>query len=68
MVHNSGRTDRRTTRRGRKHSFPYEELQGTPIWNRVDRAIKMLLKNGDLELTTSREYVVGYICRKIGRS
>jgi len=34
----------------------------------VDRAIKALLKNGDIELTTRREYVVGYICHKIRSS
>lgn len=68
MVHNSGRTDRRTSSRSKKHSHPYEELERTPMWNRVDRAIKALLKNGDLELTTHRKYVVGYICHKIGGS
>jgi hypothetical protein len=67
MVHNSGRPDRRTSRQSRKHHHPYEELEGTPVWNRVDRAVKALLKNGDLELTTRREYVVGYICQNIGR-
>jgi hypothetical protein len=44
------------------------ELEGTPVWNSVDRAIKALLKNGDVELTTRREYVVGYICHKIRSS
>jgi hypothetical protein len=68
MAHNSGRTGRRTSRRGRKRSHPYEEFARTPIWNRVDQAIKMLLKNGDLELMTRREYVVGYLCQRIGKA
>jgi len=70
MVHNSGRTDRRISNShpSRKHTHSYAELEGTPVWNSVDRAIKALLKNGDIELTTRREYVVGYICHKIRSS
>jgi hypothetical protein len=70
MVRNSGRTDRRisNSNRSRKHVHPYAELEGTPLWDNVDRAIKALLKNGDVELTTRREYVVGYICHKIRSS
>lgn len=66
MVHNSGRTDRKTSSQSRKNSHPYEGLERTPMWNRVDQAVKALLKNGDLELKTHRKYVVGYICHKIG--
>jgi hypothetical protein len=70
MADNSGRVGRRTISNGRhkKHGYPhpYKEFEGTPIWNRVNQAVAALLKNGDIQLTTRREYVVGYICRKVG--
>ena len=68
MAESSGRVARnRSSRIDRKVSrHPYQEFEGTPLWSRVDRAVATLRKNGDIELTTRREYVVGYICRAVG--
>ena len=64
---NSGRAGRKITnsRPPTKRTHPYENFEGTPMWKAVDRAIKALLRNRDIQLTTHREYVVGYICKQI---
>lgn len=35
------------------------------LWQQVDRAIAELEENDDLTITTSRPYVIGYICRAL---
>ena len=42
---------------------PYETYKHTPLWNVVDRGIADLVSNGDLEETTDRTYIVGYLCK-----
>ena len=46
-------------------SHPWQELEGTPLWNAVDAAIGELLDNGELPHTTSRAHVVGYLCARL---
>ena len=41
---------------------PYEEFEGNPVWRRLDAALQELERNGDVTLTTGREYVVGHLC------
>jgi hypothetical protein len=48
-------------------AFPYEIHRGTPVWKVVDKAISDLVENGDLAESTPREYIVGYICKKLQR-
>lgn len=43
---------------------PYKEYENTPIWSIVGQAITELVENNDIELQTSIEYVIGYICKK----
>jgi hypothetical protein len=45
--------------------FPYETYRGTKLWKNVDRATTDLAKNGDLVESTRRDYVVGFICKKL---
>jgi hypothetical protein len=47
--------------------FPYEAQRGTPVWEVVDRAINNLVDNKDIVETTQRDYIVGYICKKLER-
>jgi hypothetical protein len=56
----------RKTETSNERDHPYKAFQGTPLWKRVDRAISALVKNGDLQETTGREYIVGYICKMVG--
>ncbi len=45
--------------------FPYSQFAKTKLWKAIDKAIADLEKNQDLELTTNRKYVVGYLCKSI---
>lgn len=67
MGDSSGQMDRKIISKApsKKTAHPYEKLEKTPIWALVDRAIAALIKNKDIELTTRREYVVGYICKTL---
>ena len=44
---------------------PYEAYAGTATWSVVDRAIRELAENRDLEETTSHEHIVGYLCKAL---
>lgn len=44
---------------------PYKEYEQTQLWELIDNAIDDLVKNQDIELTTRKEYIVGYLFRKI---
>jgi hypothetical protein len=44
---------------------PYVALEGTPLWRVVDAALGELEANHDLEVTTARAYVVGYLCQRL---
>jgi hypothetical protein len=44
---------------------PYAEYEQTPLWRAIDAAISELERNRDVELTTAREYVIGYLCQQL---
>ena len=44
---------------------PYKEYEQTQLWELIDNVIDDLVKNQDIELTTRKEYIVGYLCKKI---
>jgi hypothetical protein len=43
--------------------FPYKELKKHAVWKVLDRGIKDLQANGDIEARTAREYIVGYLSK-----
>lgn len=47
--------------------FPYAKFVDTKLWKVIDKAIADLEKNSDLELTTHRKYIVGYLCKRLAR-
>lgn len=47
---------------------PYEMFVGTPLWDVINKGINDLVENKDIEETTNREYIVGYLCKKITES
>ncbi len=66
MADKSGRAGPRTrTKTTEPPSHPYEEYEGGPLWEAVDRAVGDLVSNGDLEEKTGRSYIVGYICKLV---
>ena len=44
---------------------PYTTFEGTPLWAAIDHEISALIRNGDLQLATARQYVVGSLCRRV---
>ncbi len=46
-----------------KSHHPYQEFEKHPIWKILNRGIKDLQSNGDLEEKTAREYIVGYLSK-----
>ena len=44
---------------------PYDKYKTSSEWTIVEKAIRNLMDNNDLELTTKEEYVVGYISKQL---
>jgi hypothetical protein len=44
---------------------PYEDFRGTELWRVVEQTIKDIVENDDLVEKTRRDYIVGYICKKL---
>ena len=42
-----------------------KHLEYTPLWAVINKGIEDLVKNNDIEETTNREYIVGYLCNLI---
>ncbi|WP_338325058.1 hypothetical protein [Planococcus koreensis] len=43
----------------------YEKYENTELWKKIDQALDELVENQDIEEITKREYIVGYICKKV---
>ena len=66
MANNSGPTDRRTrTNDASEPRHPYETHEGSELWKLISQGINDLVTNGDLEERTSREHIVGYLCKVV---
>ena len=44
---------------------PYQQYEKFPIWDALDRAIDELIKNGDVEEQTARQYIVGFLAKSL---
>ncbi len=44
---------------------PYDEYQGTALWQIISETINELGDNDDLEERTTHEHIVGYLCSKL---
>jgi hypothetical protein len=47
---------------------PYDAYKETSRWKSVDEAVSDLVKNKDIVEMTRRDYIVGYICKKLESS
>jgi hypothetical protein len=47
----------------KKH--PYQQYEKLPIWKALDNAVSELVRNGDLEEQTAREYIIGYLAKTL---
>ncbi len=46
----------------------YIRYQSEPAWRIIERGIRDLVRNTDLEERTPRQYVVGYLCKLLRES
>ncbi|WP_169793155.1 hypothetical protein [Planococcus kocurii] len=46
-------------------THPYEKYENTELWKKLDQVLDELVENQDIEEITKREYIVGYICKKL---
>ena len=46
-------------------SHPYIKLENTELWHAVERAVSMLEADKHLDITKSRESVIGFICHQL---
>jgi hypothetical protein len=49
------------------HVYPYARWEGTPLWSAIEKGIVDLVGNQDLIEKERREYIIGYICKIVGR-
>jgi hypothetical protein len=48
-----------------KARHPYQDYEKHPAWRTVERAVKALIKNGDIEARTDLKYIVGFLCKQL---
>ena len=46
-------------------SHPYKKFENTPLWAVINNGIDDLVENNDIEESTQRDYIVGYLCKLI---
>ena len=44
---------------------PYMQYEALRVWSVLDRAIDELVENKDLQETTARRYIVGFLCKAL---
>jgi hypothetical protein len=44
---------------------PYEMYMESQLWKNIDEAITDFVDNNDIVEKTRRDYIVGYICKKL---
>lgn len=47
---------------------PFLELEGTPLWEAINRGLDDLVENKHIEESTPREYIIGHLYQKINGS
>ncbi|WP_169744136.1 hypothetical protein [Paenibacillus wynnii] len=49
-------------------NHPYKSFESTVLWSSIEKGIRDLIDNNDLELNTPIEYVVGYLCEALAKN
>ncbi|MEY5041269.1 MAG: hypothetical protein RLZZ414_817 [Bacteroidota bacterium] len=44
-------------------NHPYKDYENNKLWELIEKGIDDLIENQDIELTTRKEYVIGYLCQ-----
>lgn len=43
----------------------YDEYKNTDLWKLIDSLFSDLEQNSDVQITTAREYAIGYFCENL---
>jgi len=46
-------------------AHPYIQFEDTELWHAVERAVSMLEADDQIDITKSRESVIGFICHQL---
>lgn len=46
-------------------NHPYVSFEGSVVWKAIDKALVNLVRNGDLDETTPRRYITGYLTKSV---
>lgn len=52
----------------RTNAHPYEAWEGTRTWSTLEAAVAELVENQDLEEMTPREYIVGFLTKRLAEA
>ena len=44
---------------------PYTQNENSEIWRVLEKSIRELIENQDIEITTKEKYVTGYITKQV---
>ncbi len=44
---------------------PYELYRGSQLWKIIEKAVSDLVDNNDLTENTRRDYIVGFLCKRL---
>lgn len=48
-----------------KNTHPYTKYQNSIAWIQIEKILQELIDNQDIQITTSKEYVIGFLCKKL---
>ncbi len=68
MADKSIQVDQKTKTEPPEVNHPYQQYADSLLWQTLDKAIDDLVKNKDIEETTHRSYIVGYLCKQLSES
>jgi len=52
----------------RTRNHPYRAWEGRRVWKTLEAAIAELVENQDLEEMTPREYIVGFLAKRLSEA
>jgi hypothetical protein len=47
---------------------PYSSLENTDVWLTLEKAVKDLVDNNDLQELTDRKHIVGYLAKRLSEA
>jgi hypothetical protein len=65
VIATCGDSDQEQEQKAMRNGNPYSRYEKDEIWRVLEKGIKALVKNGDLEEKTARAHIVGYLTQAL---